>query len=179
MTIQEKVKISSEATKLTLFKEGMFYKCYNEDAMVFTQHVKAYKLSRKFVKSVGVELVSIGFPIAKEAVEVNSMSDIAKQLGASGYESSESFVQFVIGGNLKNDYKNWLQQSANSPIGNNSLLSEPGVTHPSELIRRINDFDLANSTPMQCINFIHLLKQEVKNRGAAYGIIIPLNCTAY
>lgn len=108
MTIQEKVKISSEATKLTLFKEGMFYKCYNEDAMVFTQHVKAYKLSRKFVKSVGVELVSIGFPIAKEVVEVNSMSDIAKQLGTSGYESSESFVQFVIGGNLKNDYKNWL-----------------------------------------------------------------------
>lgn len=169
MTIQEKLQLSSDPQKLTLFKEGMFYKCYNEDAMVFTQHVKAYKLSRKFVKTVGAERLSIGFPIAKEAVEADVMTSIAEKLGATGYASSELFVQFVIGGNYKDDYNNWLQQSANSPVVNNSLLSEPDVTHPSELIRRINDFDLANSTPMQCINFIHLLKQEVKNRRAEYG----------
>lgn len=170
MTIQEKVKISSEATKLTLFKEGMFYKCYNEDAMVFTQHVKAYKLSRKFVKTVGAELVSIGFPIGKEAVEANSMSDIAKQLGASGYEIANSHVWFTLATNLKNDYKKWLSQlDYNTPVSNDALLSEPGDLLSTNLIIKINEFDLANSTPMQCINFIHLLKQEVKNRGAEYG----------
>jgi hypothetical protein len=29
--------------RLTLIKEGLFYKCYNKDAMVFVQRVSAYK----------------------------------------------------------------------------------------------------------------------------------------
>jgi hypothetical protein len=35
MTIAEKIKYSADRTVFTLFKEGLFYKCYNEDAMVF------------------------------------------------------------------------------------------------------------------------------------------------
>jgi hypothetical protein len=53
MTIVEKIQISADKTKFTLFKEGLFYKCYNENALVFTEKVKRYKVSAKFVKSVG------------------------------------------------------------------------------------------------------------------------------
>jgi hypothetical protein len=40
MGIKEKLEICTDKTQFTLFKEGMFYKCYNEDAMVFVQKDK-------------------------------------------------------------------------------------------------------------------------------------------
>lgn len=52
MTIAEKVTQSANSTLFTLYKEGLFYKCYNEDAMLFVQKVRAFKVSDKFVKSV-------------------------------------------------------------------------------------------------------------------------------
>jgi hypothetical protein len=63
MTISEKIDNSANHTRFTLYKEGLFYKCYNEDAMVFVKNVKDYKGSEKFVKSVGAAVYSIGFPL--------------------------------------------------------------------------------------------------------------------
>ncbi len=51
MTISEKIHCSADKTTFTLFREGLFYKCYNEDAMVFVLRVKNYKVNSKFVKS--------------------------------------------------------------------------------------------------------------------------------
>ena len=45
-----------------MYREGMFYKCYDEDAMVFSQHIKAYHVSAKHVKSAGSDVLSLGFP---------------------------------------------------------------------------------------------------------------------
>ncbi|MDA3912027.1 MAG: hypothetical protein PF448_11795 [Bacteroidales bacterium] len=47
MTIVEKTQVSADKTRFTLFKEGLFYKCYNEDAMVFVKMVKNYKVNSK------------------------------------------------------------------------------------------------------------------------------------
>ena len=33
MTLKEKINHSAKLTQFILFKEGLFYKCYNEDAM--------------------------------------------------------------------------------------------------------------------------------------------------
>lgn len=57
MTIAEKIECSTINTKITLYKEGVFFKCFNEDAMVFVKRVKGYKVSEKFVKSVSIGLV--------------------------------------------------------------------------------------------------------------------------
>ncbi len=61
MTIAEKLAKGSDKTIFTLHREGLFYNCYNEDIMVFAQSVKAYKLSGRYVKSVGAEVLSLGF----------------------------------------------------------------------------------------------------------------------
>ena len=45
MTIAEKVSHSANRALVTLYKEGLFYKCYNEDVMVFVIKVKNYKVS--------------------------------------------------------------------------------------------------------------------------------------
>lgn len=62
MTIAEKIQHGVDKTIFTLFKEGLFYKCYNEAAMVSVKRVKNYKVNSKFVKSVGAAVLSLGFP---------------------------------------------------------------------------------------------------------------------
>jgi len=47
MTIAEKVSHSANSALFTLYKEGLFYKCYNADLMVFVIKVKNYKASSK------------------------------------------------------------------------------------------------------------------------------------
>ena len=51
MTIKQKIELAVQPNKLYLFKEGMFYKLYNQNAMWFVQNVKPYKVSKKFVNS--------------------------------------------------------------------------------------------------------------------------------
>ncbi|SEJ36546.1 hypothetical protein SAMN05192553_103490 [Cyclobacterium xiamenense] len=53
MTTVEKISSAIRNKYFTLFKEGLFYKCYNQDAMVFVKRVKNFKVSSKYVKSVG------------------------------------------------------------------------------------------------------------------------------
>jgi len=45
MTLKEKINHSAKLTQFILFKEGLFYKCYNEDAMVYVKRVKNYKVT--------------------------------------------------------------------------------------------------------------------------------------
>jgi hypothetical protein len=52
MTVLEKTKNSSDNQLFTLYKEGLFYRCHTEDAMVFTEKVNKYKVSAKYIKSV-------------------------------------------------------------------------------------------------------------------------------
>ena len=47
MTIAEKTQLSGDKDIFILYKEGLFYKCFNEDTMVFSKYVKLYKISVK------------------------------------------------------------------------------------------------------------------------------------
>ena len=42
MTLIEKIIFSTDETRFPLFKEGIFYKCFNEDAIFFQ-----YKIRKK------------------------------------------------------------------------------------------------------------------------------------
>jgi len=62
MTVKEKIVLTAQNNKLYCFKEGMFYKVYNQNAMWFVHHVKPYKVSVKFVKIVNQNVFTTGFP---------------------------------------------------------------------------------------------------------------------
>jgi hypothetical protein len=47
MTIAKKVSHSAKSALFTLYKEGLFYKCYNQNVLVFVIKVKNYKVSSK------------------------------------------------------------------------------------------------------------------------------------
>jgi short-subunit dehydrogenase len=80
MTIAEKIQYAADKKVVTFFKEGLFYKCYNEDVMVFVKNVKEYKVSGKFVKSVGADVYSIGFPVSEVEKGKMTLEFITKKL---------------------------------------------------------------------------------------------------
>lgn len=45
-----------------LWLEGMFWKAYERSAYIFVCRVSGYKPYKKWIKSVGGEVVAIGFP---------------------------------------------------------------------------------------------------------------------
>ena len=82
MTTAEKIASAKSTIYFTLFKEGIFYKCYNEDAMVFVTRVKQYKVSATYVKNVGEEVYSVGFPVAEVEKGHLTLENIIAKIGA-------------------------------------------------------------------------------------------------
>lgn len=63
MNLKEKLETELQDEPLVfLYMEGMFWKAYEQSAMRFTKEVKAYRLQKRFVKTVNSEIVSMGFP---------------------------------------------------------------------------------------------------------------------
>lgn len=42
-TVLQKITTSKDPVIFTMYREGIFYKCYYEDAMVFYERVRAFK----------------------------------------------------------------------------------------------------------------------------------------
>ena len=103
MTTAEKIALAKSNNYFTLFKEGLFYKCYNEDAMVFVQRLRAYKVSTKFIKIVGDTVYSIGFPVGEVEKGNLTLEFISEKIAAKSFEIKETDVLFLHNdGDLKN-----------------------------------------------------------------------------
>lgn len=160
----------------TLFKEGLFYKCYNEDAMVFTKLVKPYKVSTKYVKNIGADVLSLGFPASEAEKGKLAFDIISEQLGAVKFNELNDKVTFSLKENLKQGFDSWSDAMAKEnavKYTNKTDSSLPAIPDPSgtELITMIKTFDLANSTPMQGLTFIQQLKKEVQRIEESNGNI--------
>lgn len=110
MTIAEKIKYSADTSKFTLYKEGLFYKCYNEDTMVFTQRVKEYKVNYKFVKSVGKDLLSLGFPVSETEKENLKLQLISEAIGAEEYKEKPYGIVYSLKEDIKQNYTNFYKE---------------------------------------------------------------------
>jgi hypothetical protein len=107
---KKKIQYSAVNKQFTLHKEGLFYKCYNEDAMVFVQKVKDYKLISKFVKNVGAKVISLGFPISSVEKGNMSLEFISEKIGAIKFEVNVDNVVFILdNANVKSNYTIWAE----------------------------------------------------------------------
>lgn len=176
MGIKEKLEISADIKRFTLFKEGLFFKCYNEDAMVFAKLVKPYKVSTKYFKNIGTDVLSLGFPASEAEKGKLAFDIISEKLGDVKFDEGSDKVTFSLKENLKQCFDSWSDAMAkeNAVKYNNktdsSLLdiSDPCGT---ELVTMIKSFDLANSTPMEGLIFIQQLKKEVQRIEESNGNI--------
>jgi hypothetical protein len=156
--IKEKTSRSANPGKLTLFKEGLFYKCYNEDAMVFFENIKEYKVSSKYIKSMNDTVLTLGFPTSQWKKDGSSY-DFINKLGAQNSEENDLFIEFSLNSHVKNNFnafKSKIISEQQLAISNAIIIS------PKEnIIDKIKSYDLANRTPMQAMQFIQELKEII------------------
>ncbi len=165
MTLLEKINNSASSTLFTLYKEGLFYKCYNQDAMVFAKLVKPYKVITKYIKSADAKVTSLGFPVSEVEKGKLTLEFLSEKLSAHKYDVLNDKVTFHLAEDIKQDFESWRNSIVSEkgeeynpkPESNKSFAGEANYL---EIISRIKHFDLANSTPMEGLNFIQQLKKS-------------------
>ena len=163
MTLQEIVDLEAQNDGvIRLYFDGVFWKAYQQSAYLFARNVMAFKLTRKFVKFVSMEVVSLKFSkqsleklfSKKQLVEV-----AANQLSVFGYSSGlENYQQWLEATPLTRKKR----EPAKVPTQEN-VSSEDGPLPFAEkerhVIEQLCNFRIEKSTPMDCMTFIVSLQK--------------------
>jgi hypothetical protein len=140
----------------------MFYKCYNEDVMVFAQWVKKYKVSCKYVKSVGTEVLSLGFPASEVEKGNLTLANISKTIGAVSYKEETNGIVFSLKEDIKLNFEEFQAAIITTKESVAKKESSNDDTDIQKLVKMIQEFDVANHSPMQGMAFIQELKTHIK-----------------
>jgi len=167
MSISEKIQLSAtffsqnsekKESIVHLFKEGAFWIAYEQSAYGICK-VKSYQPTKKFVKLVNRDIVSIGFP--------ESALNHLKESGClrSGTEYSNTHIDLLLENPLdENEFEEWktnIKLTERKPKnGQNEGNSVCETAMYWNLVEKIKNFDLSNATPMKCMMFLHELKKN-------------------
>lgn len=196
MTIQEKIAIvrgrgaarpddgdrdsaRNVSTEIHLWKEGVFWVAYEQNAYAIWL-LKKYKPTRKFIKSVGMDVVSIGFP----GNALASIGTTVETLRASYAKDTEqqSAVCVTDMETLRATPLQYISFPLDIPVDEQAFLAwkngilpktPPGcrdamhcvsttpATITGSIIEKIRNFDLSNTTPMEYMNFLARIRTEL------------------
>lgn len=145
-SIKEKLKFEERNERtVRLWPEGAFYKAYERSAYLFVSQVRSYEVRRLFVKSIGQDVMSIGFP-----------QTVLTSLDMPHEKSADGAVVLQLSTPLdEQQFLLWRDAQA-APIPNQT--SEIKKEH-ADIADRIRRFNLATATPMQCMLFLSELQQ--------------------
>ncbi len=150
MTKREIFEIeSSNADRIHLFLEGTFWIAYERSAFQFVRSIKPYQVKKKWIKNIGQDMVSLGFPSsALDAVVV----------GLERLEVSEKrIILKAPEALLPEEFDRW--QSA-VPITKSTQHTEKATGFEAFSIEeRVRSFDIGNKTPLECLLFVSELKE--------------------
>lgn len=153
MTVQEKINLAAQPNKLYLFKEGIFYKAYNQNAMWFVQHIKPYKVTIKYIKNCKQEVYSIGFPstlLSKINFKSFALPNKNTTTQIVSYKIEKHFINTVA-------YINWCasfpKKKMQTPVIN---------TVQTSIIIALQNFNITIKTPIQAFEFLVQLKKMMK-----------------
>ena len=60
-----------------MFREGMFWKAYQQAAYLFVSNLRQYQVNRNYVKKVGEDVLSLGFPVPSSAkIRIRLLNDL-------------------------------------------------------------------------------------------------------
>ena len=152
MTIQEKLR-EKDAKIVHLFKEGVFWVAYESDAYRVSQ-VKNLKPTKKYVKAVQQEVVSVGFP--HSSLEGVLSYFTVKERGDTlvVMESSVPVDMDAFG-----EWKNQMQLQTKA-ITSSPVLNDANNAAGQLLFEKVRSFKLYTASPMDCMRFIEELQSE-------------------
>ena len=152
MNTREKIDRAADTTVLCLHKEGIFYKLYNQHAMLFTQYIKPLKVKARFIKTVNQQVYSCGFP-------ASIIEEIKKQLVDHG-GVLEQTEKLLIAANVKwatnSEYSQWCEQQQEASAG-----PKEGTRELTTIEQQIAAFQVMRKTPMEAMDFILGLQDQL------------------
>ena len=144
-----KDKLAKEDGKhIYCYKQGAFWVCYEQSAYIVNLS-KGYKPTKKFIKNIAQEVVTIGFPeaalqqwVSKHTIKASTATDTLKV-----YKWHSTFIH--------NDFVKWK---------NTIALKENKLKVSSiNIEEEVKSFSLATSTPTDAFLFLHSLQLKIKN----------------
>ena len=147
MTILEKVTLQQQdTTKIFLFKEGVFYKAYNEAAFLLKD--KNYKVAVKKIKNIENEVLSIGFPV----------SVFEKLKDEFVFEFFEWYAVYNTNTFFDNEsYTNW----------HDKVVKDSYKTSKTEIeyyiVEQLKKYPLANKTPIEVFMWVANLQKSLNS----------------
>ena len=152
MTILEKVSIQNQdSTKIYLFKEGIFYKAYNEGAFLLKD--RNYKVAVKKIKGIENKVLSIGFPISiLNRIVENGVSEEVHE----NYVSFQTHIVFS-----DKSYHQW--RSNLTELEKNKANLSNNIGDYNTLIDSIKNYPLANKTPIEVFNWVSELQKSISS----------------
>jgi hypothetical protein len=152
MIIKEKIE-NETPKKVSIYLEGVFWVAYERSAY-YIWKMKGYKPTKKHVKMMNADVVSVGFPksvtvdLPLEIDEPNRKVFTLKE----EVETSE-FEKWKTDMDLQPDHH---QKAEVSGIG----YSTPKTTM-NEIVEKIRHFDLSNATAVECLVFLSVIKKGI------------------
>ncbi|NDV97614.1 hypothetical protein D0T84_22420 [Dysgonomonas sp. 521] len=160
MTISEKLAYIG-FDQVRFYKEGVFWVAYEQSAYyVWLQ--KSYKATRKYMKCLNSDVISIGFPEnALKSFESDALSRSVDNpniciLHLDSPIDEQAFIEWR--GQVP------LQEKAplNPPVGEklNTPFGEVGGVSDSDIIEMLRQFPLDRRTPIECMQFVSEMKSK-------------------
>jgi len=155
-SISDIIKTESEnVSSIYLYQEGIFWKVYQKSAYaVHTRFRKDFMVKTKFVKVASCNVYSIGFPLSSfpsvfQDAEVEKIGGKIIRINTDAI-SEDDYARWTNGHQAKAE-----MPSAESRSGSTGCSSDA-------VIKRLRDFNLSSSTPLQCMMLVSELQTLLK-----------------
>ena len=161
MTIKDSIEKSVKPFTIFVVKEALFCKVHEQSAWCFAHAVRPYKSVKKFVKKLGSEVVSLGFPKSQlDSIQAWALEKRWKVTDETGW------MEIRIDEDPDLPFDEW-KQSVSLYADEKPMVSDWRADYPlREAISSIEDairsYNVADHTPMQCMQFIIDLQNKIK-----------------
>ncbi|MBU1369207.1 MAG: hypothetical protein KKC86_06840, partial [Bacteroidetes bacterium] len=95
--------------------------------------VKPYKVSTKYVKNIGADVLSLGFPVSESEKGKLTFDSISEKPGAVKFDAGSDKVTFSLKEDLKQGFDNWCEAMAKEHAvlyNNKTDISLPAISDP-------------------------------------------------
>ncbi len=154
MEISKKIQHGDEF-ELRLYKEGIFWTAYEQSAYAIVR-IKPYKVTKKFVKVIEQEVVSVGFPQSSLENLTVGMIEEVKEDTLAVFRLTEAVDP--------EEFRLWKEALPLTAFpeklqGSRTTETFQETSNQAAIISRLKAFSIANATPVECMLFLSELQK--------------------
>lgn len=170
MNLKDKINAESMDTPvILLYREGLFWKAYEQSAMRFVKEIRNYKLQKKYVKALTGDVVSLGFPdsrlkdllVGKEFVQMDEARISVCANECFTREAFDCWKSEIVSPDS--------QPQVANPAEANKKIESPHKSFPvassateKQVIAQLMAFSVETASPLQCMMLISELQTRLK-----------------